>query len=583
MISFNIIGVGVLELANGIILQFTRENVFYRFNDISLGRTVEFDAPATDHNREILGFAEDFTMYGEACRRFLPCEMQYDGGADTGRLEVTGYANGAFKCIYYVSYSALLEQVMNKPLRECILMSEFKPVGYGDTPVRAYDAIPAKGVQNIMYDNGLTPAGQQLSPSVNLKTFCEEIIIGQGYSPFVGIDEDYWLVAGSINGGAEDTITIGHTNTTTAVLSPSVNNYIEKVNENLKWANGYIAILGGVYTGLTTTPAEIFRAKDDIHLRFGSVPRGVYLVLWADNLNNYRTIGGVAADGTGDPHTADGNPTKELSYATVNVPKGSKFFFAMNKFARLNGNDHEYGYLATAQPVSYSVDVSHDGELSPGDRWNLRNNMPEMTFLEFLRYAALATGNDIVIDGDEITILKHENDATTTLDNVTAVESVARCVGCWGEDSKVALVKFDSEDYVTQPIVTNYAIDIDRIKGEHVVTVPFSEGNIGSGNDVQIRDVEKDDNNVIHFVGKKWTIAMAAAGQVYLQRIEQPDLEYCGVIADAATCVSVSVVEDLDAFLSRRFTSWVNWRGGQFVWTDAVWSGGVTKLTLQKV
>ena len=582
MISFNIIDVGVLELAKGFTVQFTRENVFYRFNDISLGRTVEFDAPATDHNREILGFAEDFTMYGEACRRFLPCEMQYDGGTDTGRLEVTGYANGAFKCIYYVSYSALLEQVMNKPLSECKLMVEFKPVVYGDTAVNAYDAIPAKGVQNILYDNGVTSPPRLNSPSVNLKKFCEELISGQGYTPYVGIDEDYWLVAGSINGGAEQNITIGHTNTTTAVLSP-VNNYIEKVSENLKWANGYIAILGGVYTGITSTPAEIFRAKEDIQIRFAAVPRGVYLVQWADKLNNYRTIGGIAVNGTGDTNTADGTPSKDLSYTVVNVQKGSKFFFAMNKFARLNVSDYEYGYLATAQPVSYSVFVSHDGELSAGDFWNIRNNMPDMTFLEFLRFAALATGNDIVIDGDNITILKHENDATTTLDNVTAVESVARCVGCWGEDSKVALVKFDSEDYVTQPIMTNYAIDSDRLKGEHVVTVPFSEGNIGSGNDVQIRDVEYDSNNVLHFIGKKWTLAMALPGQQNLQRIEQPDIEYCGVIADAATCVSVSVVEDLDAFLSRRFTSWVNWRGGQFVWTDAVWSGGVTRLTLQKV
>ena len=96
MINFNIIGLGVLELGRGFNVQFTRENIFYRFNDISLARSVEFDAPATDHNREILGFPEDFTMYGETCRRFLPCEMQWDGGADTGRLEVTGYSSGSF-------------------------------------------------------------------------------------------------------------------------------------------------------------------------------------------------------------------------------------------------------------------------------------------------------------------------------------------------------------------------------------------------------------------------------------------------------------------------------------------------------
>lgn len=580
MIAFNIIGAGVLEVGKDFNVQFTRENIFYRFNEISLGRSVEFDAPATDHNRKVLGFADDFTEYGESCRRFLPCEMQYDGGCDRGRLEVTGYASGAFKCIYYMSYDDKLEKIMNKPLSDCNIYSSFKPRQYQESPTNADSATPALGNQTLLYENGLTGAGAtKLVPSINVKKFCEEVLKGEGYSaPLIDIDDDYWLVAGSINGGGTDDIDLDQISTNSATVTPAVNNYLDVADITLEWASLYIA---GNYYGGGSVASKGFRAKTNITLKFpATFPTGVYLVQWSSKLGNCMTIGGVAADGTGDYHTADGNPSPSLRGVTVNVPKGSIFFFAENKFYNLPAN--EYGYRDTKNPFTVQVAATQNGDLVAGEKWDIRNNMPDMTLIEFLCQIALATGNDIAIDSN-VWIGNHGNDDQTKLDNVTEVESVSRCVGCWGEDTKVARIKFDSADYVTQPIVTAYAVDSERISGESDHVVGFSEGLIGT-NGVLIPDMEyNSDDNKYEFKGSKWTLTRALSGFNYLQRTDQPSLEYCDVIADASTCVVVSFAESLADFLARRYTAWVMFRGGQFVWTDCVWSGGVTRLTLQKV
>ena len=119
------------------------------------------------------------------------------------------------------------------------------------------------------------------------------------------------------------------------------------------------------------------------------------------------------------------------------------------------------------------------------------------------------------------------------------------------------------------------------MSGEEESVIGFSEGIIGDRG-VLVPDLEAD-NGSYKFVGKAWTIAKADPGANYLQRWELPDFPYCGQMGDSATRVVVTLAEDLHSFLSRKYDGWIIFKGWQYVWTDSVWSDGITTLTLQKL
>ena len=64
MIRFNIIGTGFLDFTDEGGISFKTENQFFRFSDISLGRSVEFSVPATDreHPKKSLRCMKCFSL-----------------------------------------------------------------------------------------------------------------------------------------------------------------------------------------------------------------------------------------------------------------------------------------------------------------------------------------------------------------------------------------------------------------------------------------------------------------------------------------------------------------------------------------
>ena len=64
MVRFNIIGYGFLDIADPSGVAFKAENPFFRFAEISLGRSTEFSVPTTDYNRQLLDFGEDAAEQG---------------------------------------------------------------------------------------------------------------------------------------------------------------------------------------------------------------------------------------------------------------------------------------------------------------------------------------------------------------------------------------------------------------------------------------------------------------------------------------------------------------------------------------
>ena len=572
MVRFNIIGHGFLDISDPSGVSFKAQNQYFRFAEISLGRSTEFSVPATDHNRTMLDFGEDHAETGDMLRKVWPAQMVYDCDVVNGTIAVTGFSSDAFTCIFTIGNADWIDAVQNRKLSECV-SSWVKGVPWtsGGTVFDANDpALAAMDEAIIRYENSVHIAGWQLVPSVRVKSYIEDILANLGITHDIDIDTDLWMVAGSMKGGNRDEVTLTQTAYNNFSFSQT-QDYIEVVDIDLEWAgaNVFGALVGG-----GSVAAKAFRAKQDLKATFpNTIPNNTTLVQWNSRLRKCANIA---------THPAF-DIIPELNGATFTIKKGTVFFFA----DRMAGDPLPYiGWQTTDIPnITATVTMERDGDLTLGEVWYIRNNMPDMTVFEFLKSVALATGTELTVDGVNgvsmgIGTYGHGSDFKA-LERVVTVDSVTRRVDSWGNGTKTASIAFDSEDYVTDRIRSAYDVDNEQQQGISDHVSKFSEGNVGD-NGVVIVDVDVS-SSPDKFSAKRWTLAMATAGSTWLQRIDTPDPVGYADIAENSTCVQIRCAMQLAEFFALQpSTTWL-WRGSAFVWTDANWSDGVMTMTLQRV
>lgn len=574
MIRFNIIGTGFLDFTDKGGISFKTENPFFRFSDISLGRSVEFSVPATDRNRLMLGFGEDPAESGTMLRANHQCQMVYDGGEMMGTLSVTAYEGNSFKCVFYMDVAPWIATMQSLKLSDCPTSFNKGGIVWGDTPpIDANLADPAFVVQILRYENGynVQPSGWQLCPSVNIKEFLENIFLNLDIPFSSTLSDKYWMVAGSMSGGGEDSVTFSATGTLSVGITQT-QGYFSVVDIDIEYAR---AVFFGALVGGGSVPTKGFKAEQDVNVTFSqSVQKPLFLVKWNSKLKLCEVLGGSAASPIAGIEPLDGR--------TISVKKGDILFFAENAMVSVDSGGTLYGWKDIAYPMNETTTVSRSEELAYGETWYIRNNMPDMTLFEFLKSVALAAGLELKIDVDGVSLSQGEyGTEIISLDNVVSVDRVERIVDAWGKDTKRAFVDFDSEDYVTDKIIVGYDIDNQTRQGESSHISQFSEGNVGT-NVILIQDIEVT-NNVAKFKAKKWTIAYVDDASAYLQRIPLPDAVGYDDIAINSTCM-VARMETGEASLFALIPQTVFiWRGSAFVWTDANWSGGIMTLTLQRV
>lgn len=557
MVKFNVIGTGFLDVSDPSGVAFKADNPFYRFCDISLGRSTEFSVPATDRNRKMLGFAEDPVEYGEMLRRRYKAQMVYDGGVVDGTIAVTAYEGNAFKCVFTLGNAGWIDDFQKKKLKD-IPMLKPASITWQSSEIAASDN--TKLLQMVMYDKPSTGLAVLPVPCVNVKRFIGNLLgplgIGTGYA--VGL-ENYWLVAGSMVGGGEEAVSISTTAADNMTVNGDTYSYFTIEDIDIEW--GTIELWSNGVIGGSSFSAKGLKATRALKLTFPTV--GVpncYVVQWSRKMTRYKQLAGPNINGV-----------------TVDIPKDAVIFFAATPV-------YWTGYRDTFHPISVSVTVeSQDSNMADGDEWRLECNLPDMTLFEFLKAVALGTGNDLMVIPTDVAITQSEYGIpwAKALDKVVSVDKVARWVEAWGSGTKTARVVFDSEDYVQNHIVSEYAVDNDNADSVKDVKCAFSEGDIGD-NGIFIKD--RDGSN---FVAKKWTLAYAENGDKHLQRVDVPSLVAYDDIAANSTCMDVKVSASVADFIELAslygFMRLYFLRGSSWVWTSASWSDGVMTLTLQKV
>lgn len=578
MIRINIIGTGFLDMPDGGGISFKRENHYFRFCDISLARSVEFTIPATRHNRTLLGYGDDPAFYGDMLRDKHPVQIVHDIGVLRGTLSVTGYEGDAFKCVVLLGEMPWLSIIQDKKLSD-LLTSWQKGITWADANVidandpNVYVFISGVGgVKLLRYDDGING---HLLPSINVKAFIQDILTEAGVPHNIDIPKEYWLVMNTLRGNATEAITMTSTGTNNLTITGG-SSMLQVESSYIEWAT---TPFFGAYIGGGSSPAKLFKALQDVELTFpAGMPTDCFLVQWSKKLGSYVTMGGVTANGKTDANNNGG--VGDLSGKTITLHKGFSYFFAPKVWWDVDADDY-IGYTDTFHPFTFAFNVARSTNITQGEAWYIANNMPEMTAFEFIKSAALASGCEVIVDETGVVVQPATYGGTfRNCRNIVSVDSVTRRVDAWGSGTQQAVVCFDSEDYITQPIRWGYYIDNDQLTEAKEFKAKFSEGSVGNSG-ILIPDV--DAANPPKILAKKPTIAYADANYTTLQRIPDVSMVGCEDIAGDSTCVRMKMrVGNAEFFTLTPRDVWV-WRGMAYVWTDADWSDGVLSLTLQKV
>lgn len=103
-----------------------KTNNLWKFGKAEFERTQTISVPATNNNKALLDFADEFRAQSAVARGYVECLTELDGVVKPARLYVSGYKGGEFSCI--ITFGKELE-ILDKKLSEV--------VDLGSTPIFA--------------------------------------------------------------------------------------------------------------------------------------------------------------------------------------------------------------------------------------------------------------------------------------------------------------------------------------------------------------------------------------------------------------------------------------------------------------
>ena len=393
MIHINIIGKGYLHLRKDTEFGLKKENHLYRFSDISLARTSEFDVVDDEHNRTLLDLAGDPAMYGEAMRKRWDAQLQTGLCEVSGSLAVTSYSDGDFHCVFYLEASDTINTLVGKKMSELpVRLSERISWSLSATVHDANE--PEIGsLALVRYENGINDmTNWQYLPSIDIDGFFDILTfsledIGVQFKINFRTPEEYRLVFGTLNGGGEYNEWFNILTPTSASMSDGRD--ISVVTVTAEWARSLVL---GMYLGGGSAPVVGFKPNKDLKIQFRSfTPSDCYLVRMDSSLGSCEVIGGGSA-----LSPWGGTP---LANRTFNLKRDKVYCFFKHGVTGLDGNGTYWGWKDTDvyAPANINAVVTVDGDMQLGDTWSLSDNMPDMTLFEFLKSVALATGHDLEV------------------------------------------------------------------------------------------------------------------------------------------------------------------------------------------
>lgn len=582
-----------LDLTEGQSLTFKFVNDVFGFDNIELSRTAEFSVPVTSNNQIIFDFASRTDYDGGAMRLYNDCLLQYAGGEIHGKLAVTAWEGGAYKCSFIYGEMSELQAIKKAGnIGEYLNFDSSYRLQLVDNPTpvtHAYDfAFPE-------YDNGQGVNLQGLRlPAVRLDTLLLRCgtYFGTDVSALSTPAQMYRIVNNTMNadGYVIDTRTVNYSYVRFSGFDPL---YFQEVGMTISHGGGTTT---GVYGIQATTAVSAKVVLTNTYTPGGGLlSRGLY------------QLRGVNID------TADDKLQSAIIKSVVSQSIEATFDMQVGDilvYLDYRETVSQYGRtwkIYTYPNIVTSMTLTEIGladTCKVGGYYYLQPNLPSMTFIDLLKTVANLEAKALTYDSNTKTfgMFNYDFDAKAAAvlrieDVLISVERVERTFGDWCQSNGVV---YDSADFVTpqergtteayytvpnevlekskalytykqsQPTVTAVS---DILASRGVAQVPCTEWKEENG--VNTLDLKAPRKAVLLYAGQTTPYEVA-----YIKR-GKTNANLQG-IASLSTKIKCKVHINEITFLAFQRYSRFTYNGDWWCLIEAEWSNGVATLTLQR-
>lgn len=573
MMKFNV-GGWFLELPANFNLQLKKSNILFAFDNIALERTTSFSVPATPHNTGIFGWSNDFHYYGEKGRKRMQAQLQMDGVTKDGYLYITKYTPDAFECVFVTG--------------ELLGLADIKALGDWSQFILPSNGVSLDSAVKFADDGDNYSAARvgyktdgYVMPSWKLASYAEMALNGAGVLADWGevLDKiaSHRIVIGKAKGVAETpcTFTRGYlAEQTSATPYPVLNSTLMDDAGELV---GVITNAQSDYPIFKVKTADAVQyygyvqqwiARQDLTLSFADDTPDTLFLASAQMNGTFAFLGGYefAADGT-----ITGEPLKGRE---IELQTGQTFLLiSQNDYLRPGVGEFE-GWTIANETLTANVVVKGADDQPNNAYIRVKDNVPEMTIVELLKTCAALSGTILSYRAGEVVFVDDiAGGAFRELDKPLKWESLTRGVADYAQRNTIA---FKSAESVlsAEKIVATYAIDnVNIAEAKELFVLPFSEGQDSAG---------------MLYIGSAfdgYTISTwnAEKSNTYLSRVELPLNASLQSILEQGTSIVAEVKMTEQKFDTLKNDMVLFFENSAWVWTDGLWSNGVTRLSLSKL
>ena len=575
-----------LDLYENSNVQFTHDNPLYAFDKIKCERTTQFKLPATPTNDRVFALSRIPAYTGEGMRRKFDAQLQMSGIVQNGYLYISDFDGKDYEAIFVTGELVGLQHIAQLgKINEIMTYDEVVTIGVGSySPQAKANDIWA----NVEYKK---PKTDLLIPSIGLKQLYNTIAekYGLNVQAFPAELEGYRIIPKKAAGVDEMQHFICTKNPSGGYQPYAKEEDIPGSFNLLQYDDRLFEHEDVIYPVTIISKRQYFKIrkykfKTSLTLTFPDDWDDRYYMYKFEDLDNsmqqeyFYGDRSFFCEKNSDFITRKGESLKGRS---VTFAAGDAFAFVceddfVNTSTAVSGKIYnDFGFISISDTdnffTNFAIKVSSAGELKAGDICRLQDNLPDCTFVELCKTMAALLGkvlnyNQLGLSFDDLAFSEWPRKQDLELLNRGEVKRT------FGDYQQNNIIRFNSNDIVTDNVTRVYVIQNDNLKDENVLQeLPFSEGEVL---DKVLYIREESDNP---------TIGGMTTNVAQLTRVSLPANSGLETLCSASTQYKVDVHMTALEYFGITAKTLLLIDGSLYTWTSRNWQKDKATFTLARL
>ena len=547
----------------------TKTNNLWKFGKAEFVHTQTVKIPATNNNKALLDFADEFRTQSAVARGFVDCLVEIDGVFEEGRLYVSGYTDGEFSVIMtFGKELRSLDVKVSDVLGEYVDINKLVGLDNSFKELSMYDidgkvikrfCVSFNYLMQLIKDKGINVIDLD---AFKLTCLAYAVDYNSTNVDKVGVDKAVGLTR--VYGKKSTSPTNKNVLYTYTFDYANLNAYRKKTSYTVKMS---IAMDGASVYAEYYAAIEYFEFPFDVILHFGSGCSD-YAVGFVGSGTTYidafsKLFGHYRADGWNEVDN-------DLSNTDLRIPSGTKFTILRygDFYDGMVSHPSIHGAFLSVQGLFYA-DYGGTSNSFPNITIKLPvfnyKFIPDITIYQLLQTLAAYKQRLLYFDGTKYTI-------ASVSDISSGGVHVCKDVVAGGysvTDNAFDFAQHNYVDFKSGGNVLDYTTNNVHLDEEKtLLTIPFDGGNYDGSGDTTFKPAEGFPaiGNVVGIGFLFYHISNVVGLNTLLQKTRQVKVKFLMSYLDFVS------VKELDNF---------EYKGARLQWSSIQWSDGWCTATLQ--